>query len=74
MNLVALLIHLLNRIVSFLGNALLPWAKLKPLIILKLEKVIENVTNEEEDLSFLDEKIQVIIKFFSQFLKREHKF
>ena len=41
------------------GNALLPWTKLKPLIILKLEKVIENTTNEEEDLSFLDEKIQV---------------
>jgi len=41
------------------GNALLPWVKLKPLIILKLEKVIEHVTNEEEDLSFLDEKIQV---------------
>ena len=37
----------------------MPWVKLKPLIILKLEKVIEHVTNEEEDLSFLDEKIQV---------------
>ena len=38
---------------------MLPWTKLKPLIILKLEKVVESITNEEEDLSFLDEKIQV---------------
>lgn len=41
------------------GNALMPWTKLKPLIILKLELVIDTVASEEEDLSFLDEKIQV---------------